>query len=278
MKHKKVIVVWRADRTIINSVFEFPPDRTITTFSPRDVVHKSRIAARTKMIFFDGELTITFDDNKVFIRQCGERQWNDLAVVYYLIYKTFLSYNWLSPENESTEIAKEVDRIAFKLHRYVTKYVERDGNTIPYTDTEPCEIILDKKDIENYLTVLDQAIGYSISYYLLGCDTQQYFLIEFYKCLEVIKNHFKNEKEMRKALCPHGFVEAVYRDVKKLANDRMKPLSISRHAPLKDISVYNIDTKWLFSDPMGRKTFETGERACRNLIDSYIQFRIAGKS
>ena len=78
---------------------------------------------------------------------------------------------------------------------------------------------------------------------------------------------------MKKLLQPHGFLEASYREAKKLANDQMRPLNISRHAPLKGISVYNVDMKWLFSDPMGKKTFETGEKACRNIIDSYLQFR-----
>jgi len=283
MGHKNIIVVWRADRTILNSEFDFPFDRRIVTFPSEDVVPKSRIAERSKMTIFDGELAFLFDDNKVAIRQYGKQQWNDQVIVYYLIYKTFLYYNCLIPEDESTEVFPEVDKVAFQLHRYATKYVERDGNTIPYIDTEPCEIVLNKKDIADYLTVLDHTMAHAIIYYILGCNTQQYFLVEFYKCLEVIKNHFgnekkMNEKKMKESLKPHGFVESIYNDTKKLANDRMKPLSISRHAPPKNVSVLNVDTKWLFNDPMGKKSFETGEKACRNIIDAYLQFRIAGNS
>ena len=80
------------------------------------------------------------------------------------------------------------------------------------------------------------------------------------------------------ALKPHGFLKQVYKDAKKLANDRMKPLSIARHAPYKGTSVQSIDTKWLFDDPTGKKAFETGEKACRNIIDSYLQFRTAVNS
>jgi hypothetical protein len=267
MGHKNIIIVWRADRTILNSEFDFPFDRTIVSFPAEDVVPKSRIAERAKMTIFDGELALLFDDDKVAIRQYGKQQWNEQAIVYYLIYKTFIYYNCLMPENESTEVAPEVDKVAFQLHRYVTKI-----------DTEPCEIVLNKKDIADYLTVLDLTMAYAIIYYILGCNTQQYFLVEFYKCLEVIKNHFGKEKKMKESLKPHGFVESVYKDTKKLANDRIKPLSISRHAPPKDVSVCNVDTKWLFSDPMGKKAFETGEKACRNIIDAYLQFRIAGNS
>jgi len=236
------------------------------------------------MTIFDGKLALFFDDNKVAVRQYDKLKWNEEAIVYYLIYKTYLYYNCLLPENESTEITPEVDSIAFKLHRYVTKYVERDGNAIPYIGTEPCEIVLNKKDIADYLVGIDQAIQYAIIYYILGCNTQQYFLVEFYKCLEVIRNQFESEKKMKskdkmkKVLQPHGFIEAIYTKATKLANNQMNPLSICRHAPRKGVSVRSVNTKWLFSDPIGKKAFETGEKACRNLIDSYIQFRIANKS
>lgn len=269
MRHKKVIVVWRASRTILNSAFELPPDRMTITYPPKKVDHKSRIAARTKMSFFDGDITITFDDNTVFLRQSEKRQWNELAVVYYLIYKTFLCYNCLSPVNEREDIAPEVNKVVFKLCRYIKRQVGTEGYV---WDKEPCNLVLNKKDIEDGLMVIDQTVLYAICYYLLGCDTQQYFLIEFYKCLEVIKNHFGNEKKMISALRSHGFLEAVYKEAKKLANDQMNPLSISRHAPLKGISVRSINTKWLFSDPIGRKVFEIGERACRNTIDAYLKF------
>ncbi len=121
-----------------------------------------------------------------------------------------------------------------KLHRYVTKYAERDGKTISYIDTEPCEIVLNKNDITDYLMVIDETIWNAICYYLLGCDTQRYFLVEFYKCLEVIKTHFGNEKKLTDALKPHGFLRQVYKEAKKLANDRRRPLSIARHAPLNE--------------------------------------------
>jgi hypothetical protein len=276
MENKNIIIVWKADRVILNSVFDFPPDRTIITFPPQDVVHKSKITARSKMTFFDGELTITFDDNKVSISQYCQRQWDETVIVYYLIYKTFIYYNCLMPiREESTEVIPEVDRVVFQLHRYVTKYIEEDGNNIPYVDTEPCELVLNKKDIADYLMFIDQTIRYAICYYLLGCNTQQYFLIEFYKCLEVIKNHFGTKEKMVAALKPYGFIEKVYKESNRLANDQMKPLSIARHAPREGISVQSINMKWLFSDPVGRKAFETGEEACRNTIDAYLKFRVA---
>jgi len=280
MGHEKFIVVWRADRAILNSVFDLPPDRQIINIPPKeeDNANKYKITERSKMTIFDGEIVIIFDDNKVSVRQSADRQQDDRAVVYYLIYKTFLNYNCLLPEKESTEFTPEVNTVSFKLHRYITKYVKENGKTISYIDTEPCEIVLNKKDITDYLMVIDETILYAICYYLLGCDTQRYFLIEFYKCLEVIKSHFVNHKKMIDALKPHGFIEQVYREAKKLANDRRRPLSIARHAPLKGTSIQSIDTKWLFSDPTGRKAFETGEKACRNIIDSYLQFCTAGNS
>lgn len=280
MGHEKIIVVWRADRAILSSVFDLPPDRNIISLPPKgeDNANKSKIAERSKMTLFDGEIAIIFDDNKVSVRQYGDRQRDDRAVVYYLIYKTYLYYNCLIPENESTEFTPEVNTVSFKLHRYITKHVKENGETISYIDTEPCEIVLNKNDITNYLMVIDETIWNAICYYLLGCDTQRYFLVEFYKCLEVIKTHFGNEKKMSDALKPHGFLRQVYKEAKKLANNRMRPISIARHAPLKGTTVQIIETKWLFSDPTGKKAFETGEKACRNIIDSYLQFCTAGNS
>jgi len=280
MGRDKIIFVWRANRAILNSVFDLPPDRNIISIPPKneDDANKSKITERSKMTIFDGEIAIIFDDNKVSVRQYADRQRDDRAVVYYLIYKTYLYYNCIMPEEESKEVVQEVDSVAFKLHRYITKHVEENGKTMSYIDTEPCEIILHKKEISDYLTVLDATMWYAIIYYILGCNTQQYFLVEFYKCLEVIKNYFGNETKMKDSLNPHGFVQSDYKNTKRLANDRLRPLSIARHAPLKGITVRSIDTKWLFDDPRGRKAFETGEKACRNIIDSYLQFRIAGNS
>lgn len=280
MGHKKFIVVWSASRVILNSVFDLPPDRNIISIPPKeeDNTNKSKITERSKMTIFNGKIAIIFDDNKVSVRQYGDLQLDERMIVYYLIYKTYLHYNCLMPEEESTEVVQEVDSVAFKLHRYVMKYVEEDGETMSYIDTEPCEIVLNKKDITDYLTVVDGTISYAICYYLLGCDTQRYFLIEFYKCLEVIKSHFDDEREMIDALKPHGFLRQVFKDAMKLSNDRRKPLSIGRHAPYKETSIQSIDTKWLFSNPTGRKAFETGEKACRNIVDSYLQFHMAGNS
>lgn len=271
MRKKMMVIVWEANRTILNSAFDLPPDRTITSFPPQDTSHKSRIAPRSKMSLLNGDLTLIFDDTKVCFR--GSDNWTlDIrAVVYYLAYRTFLNCNCLMFEEEGPQNTPEVDEVAFNLHRYVKKFVERNGDHVAYMDTEPCEIVLKRKDIEDYLAVIDQTAWCAICYYLLGCQTQRYFLVEFYKCLEVVKNHFGNEKTMKEVLEPHGFLSSAYRKVKKLANDRMKPLSIARHAPPKGISVQSIDTKWLFDDPIGRTVFEAGERACRNIVDAYLK-------
>ncbi|HBG78547.1 MAG TPA: hypothetical protein DDW84_06880 [Phycisphaerales bacterium] len=280
MEYQKIIVMWKADRAILNSVFDLPPDRNTISFPLKDEdnVNNSKITTRSKITIFDGKIVLLFDDNKVAIKQYDKIKINEDSIIYYLIYKTFLYYNCLMPENENEESASEVDKVIFQLHRYVTKYAVEDGHTIPYPDTEPCEIVLNKKEIVDYLTILDPTILYAISYYIRGCNTQQYFLVEFYKCLEIIKNHFGNEKKMKESLKNYGFLEDTYKETKKIANDTMKPLSVSRHAPAKDVSVHNIDTKWLFSDPIGRKVFDTGEKACRNIIDAYLQFRIANNS
>ena len=39
-----------------------------------------------------------------------------------------------------------------------------------------------------------------------------------------------------------------------------------------------VDTKWLFDDARGRKTFEAGEEACRSVIECYIRYRIEAQA
>jgi len=164
MDHRNIIIVWQANQTILNSRFDLPPDRTIVTYPPEldGGVHKSRIAPRSKMTFSDGDLTLVFDDTQVAVRQCGERQWNEQAIICYLIYRTFLFYDCLVPTNESTEVAPEVDAVVFQLHQNVVRHVERDGHTIPCRDTEPCEIVVHKQDIADYLSVFDHALAYAL--------------------------------------------------------------------------------------------------------------------
>ena len=132
----------------------------------------------------------------------------------------------------------------------------------PEVDSEHEQLVVLLNEVVEFLKVGDDK----------GCTAK---INELTKAL---KSHFENEREMIDTLKPYGFRGQVYKEAKKLANDRMRALSIGRHAPLKGTSVQSIDTKWLLSDPTGRKAFETGEKACRNIIDSYLQFRTAGNS
>jgi hypothetical protein len=277
MKYKKFNIAWSADRTILNSVYDFPFDRRVISFSEEEKSeHKSIITTKSKLTILYEKLTLLFDDNKVIIRQHDTQQWNDFTLIYYLIYKTFIHYNCTTPvEQENISTVRDTNEIIFRLERYVKKSIVENGRTGFYMDTEPCDLVLNKQDIIDYLHVVDETVWLALCYYLLGCDTFRYFLVEFYKCLEVVRSHFGNEKKMKDALQTYGFRQSSYEETKKLANDRRNPLSISRHAPFKGCPIKSIDTKWLFDNPFGKKTFETGETACRNTIDAYIKFRVA---
>jgi hypothetical protein len=268
--------VWQANGVILNSMYELPPNRTIWTSweTEEDAAKKTKIAEEAKITVLDGRLAIVFNDNRISVRQDTEPLIDERAIIYFVTYKTFLNYNVLTAEPDSKDAIPETDGVSFNLHRYVTRHGEENGKPFYYTDTEPCQLLLAKKDVTDFLIATDEALWYSICYYLLGCDTARYFLVEFYKCLEVIRYHFGNETKMTAKLTPHGFQRAAYNTMKKLADDRMRPLSIGRHAPRKGIKIEDIDTKWLFSNATGRKVFETSEKACRNIIDSYIQFRV----
>jgi hypothetical protein len=228
------------------------------------------------MILSQYGVTLGFDDDSLWVANDDRHVGRDLSsVVNYVSYKTFICYNILMPlgEPEYPPDAADASQVVFHLAKIVEKQERINGKIATWHEDEPCELILTKQDVADYLRAIDLALTYAIYYYLMGCNTSTYFLVEFYKCLEVIEEQLGGEKGLLKNLAWFGLDPGLHKTVKRLANDQKKPLSIGRHAPYPGVPMIPVDTKWLFDDPRGRKTFEAGEEACRSVIECYIKYR-----
>jgi hypothetical protein len=271
--------MWQASRTILTAKYSFPFDRCVVSFPPDETPPKSRIADCSRMILGRYGVTLGFDDNSLWIANDDSHAGRELSsLVNYVSYKTFICYNILMPsdEPEYPPAAADASQVVFHLAKIVEKQKRSNGKIAVWHEDEPCELVLAKQDIEDYLQAIDLPLVYAIYYYLMGCNTPMYFLVEFYKCLEVIEEQLGGEKDLLKNLTRFGLEPALHKTVKSLANDRSKPLSIGRHAPYPEVPMIPVDTKWLFDDPRGRKTFEDGEEACRSVIECYIRYRLDG--
>lgn len=268
--------MWQASGTILTSRYSFPGDRCIVSVPRDETRSKSRIADCSRMILRPYGVTLGFDDNSLWIANDGTSVQHSLSsLVNYISYKTFISYNILTPLDEPKypPDASDVNQVIFHLAKIIEKQKPIDDGIAIWHEDEPCELVLTKQDIATYLGASDLPLAYAVYYYLMGCNTSAYFLIEFYKCLEVIEEQFGGERGLLKTLVCFGLDPALHKTVKGLANDQKKPLSIGRHAPHPGVPVTLVDTKWLFDDRNGRQTFEAGEEACRSVIECYIRYR-----
>jgi hypothetical protein len=112
-----------------------------------------------------------------------------------------------------------------------------------------------KETIEDFLLFDTYELNLAIVYYLLGCDQPQYFLIEYYKVLEVIENVFGGERNAIDALAPYGVVSAAFKAIKRYADDQQHPFNIGRHAPKKGVDLRYIDIRKLLEQPASREVF-----------------------
>lgn len=182
-------------------------------------------------------------------------------ILYFLIYLTFINYNMIlgatKPLDES--VFNKVDNIRFKIQRIISG------------EEEWLEVGVDS--VIQYLQVLNPTLYYALAFYLIGCDNMRYFLVEFYKAVEAIKNVFSNEAEFLKMLKPYGVTRSKFKKFMKVCNDmRFAPLDIGRHAPMPHAPLYSLNLRNLLVEPRSREVFESSTVFCRQVIDAYIAF------
>lgn len=271
-----------ASSTILNGRIYFPAKRIVQSSQPIINGHE-QIAPLSKFSFPEFGLTLLFQDNTLtFFTNSGLPDAVPFhlisAVWYFISFKTYMYYNVQSLPNPDVQIilnsAPEVDCVSFNLGRVPSKDELQQSLDL---DVVPIKLDLMKSDVLEYIRIVDTDIHLAISYYLIGCENMRYFLIEHYKSLEVIKNFFRSKSKMSNSLSKFGFRPQDYDKLCKLANGELQPLNIGRHAPKKGIKLVSLNIKQLLDEPKSREIFEESTRICRSAIESFINFRRAGK-
>lgn len=265
----------------MNPHYELPTDRIIKMY-PHEEEKGTKIVKPCKLSLRKYGLILLFNDNRIiFFTECNDTTIQKVNTIfeplrYFIIYKSFMNYNIDSflQKDEASLINKvpEADTALFNLSQIVKRQIEDNGSKRFYYDMEPCVLGLKRQDIEDFLAALNYDLYLSMCYYIMGSENPKYFLIEYYKCIEVIKNYFRSIKSMKEKLENYGFNTNDYKKLNRYANDERKPLSIGRHAPKKNAQVFYIDVKHLVSEPGSRLVFEECERICRSMIDMFILY------
>ncbi len=174
-------------------------------------------------------------------------------IQYFICYRTFINYNIMS-------VVGAFDSATFPL-------VE----AVEFRRVESTEVI-SQNAIASYLRVLNEPLHYAIAFYLIGCENLRYFLMEYYKAVEVIENELGGERQCLDVLGCHGVDRAAVKEFKAICNDmRRAPLDIGRHAPARNAPLYSVDLRNLLGQPKSRDVFERATLACRQVIDGYLK-------
>lgn len=263
-----------ASSTIINPYFEVY--YSLESLSP-NFKKDSKIVELCKLSLPNYGMQLVFEDKSVTFCINPETELKDVGnplvdpLVRYLIFSTYLNYNLVAGPKFSRSNLNAIpctDTIKFKVRRFS----QRTNDKGSVTKVLPTELYLKKESVEDYLSVINWELYLAISYYLIGCQNIEYFLIEFYKSVEIIKNFFGNEKIFKTCLEPFGLDYMAYKRFKRVANDERNPLNIGRHAPKKDTMLSFIDVKNLISEPKSKQVFEESTHVCRDLISVFIRY------
>jgi len=196
---------------------------------------------------------------------------------YFVTYRTFINYNLIGFVSDRPALGTidEPDRVRFRVERIVT--VESSDASGQWVHHEGREAWLEvtRTSITDYLRVLNPTLYYALAFYLIGCENQRYFLVEFYKAVEAICNVFGSNDAFLDALKPFGVEKSRYKDFGRVSNDvRLAPLDIGRHAPEPGAPLYAVDLRNLLVEPRSREVLESSTVFCRQVIDAYIAFLV----
>jgi hypothetical protein len=272
-----------ATGTILNPWYELPTH--VTVFDPKnpsapndqpEITPPCRVDLSkhgVKLFFRDREVVFVFEGDSLTPRHLIN------PVRNFLVYRTFINYNLVGSSSKPIveEIFEESDAVRFKIERIVRVEAEiKLGNEIIksfHHEGKEEWIEVPIGDFSRYLSVLNQALYYAITFYLIGCDNPRYFLVEFYKAVEVIRNVLGGEDNFIKVLRQYGVTKKDYKQFTFMCNDtRQAPLDIGRHAPELDAPLYAIDIRNLQVDPRSSNALELATSFCRRVIDGYMAF------
>lgn len=273
--------ILQASGTILNPYYEFPCDRTTDIVriggEPEKAVPKPKIVEPCRITFPNYGLVLLFNDTTIIFRFDTDERGRQLLdpLLSYISFESFLNYNISSAtviSDADINQLPEVERILFNLGRIVRKEAQTATGRSFWYDCEPCQLVVEKKEIGDFLDIINIPLFAAIYYYLTGCANSEYFLIEFYKSIEAIRNYFKNEDTMKQKLKPFGFNTTDFKKLKKYANDELEPLNIGRHAPKRYDKLVFVNVKRLLVEPKSKEVYEESTRICRAMIEIFIRY------
>lgn len=269
-----------ATGTILNPWYWLPSHITKDGLDRPGTSQRHEITSPCRVELQEQGLRLVFQDDKlffIFTADSADPQYLVYPILYFLTYETFINYNIISPATNMLDASTfdVVDAIQFKIERFA-----RDGKESrvksEIADEWP-KVSVDS--IIQYLRVINDTLYYALAYYLVGCDNPRYFLIEFFKAVEVIKNELGGKHEFLKKLEPYGVKRNEFNDFGKVCNDmRIAPLDIGRHAPMPGAPLFSVNLRHLLVEPRSREVFESSTIFCRQVIDAYMAFLIQKQS
>jgi hypothetical protein len=215
----------------------------------------------TRLELFKGAVTLEFDKATYAVHvTTAPTIFPHDALRYFLTYQSRVEYNMIFP-GAIARAATPSDHVTFHL--------TRNG---PTWEGTPHEITITQETLEAFLQHFTYELNLALAYYLIGCDQPRYFLIEFYKAIEVIANTFSGEHKAINALKEHGVIPTDFKKVKEHANHQRRPFNVGRHAPLPNAEVRHIDVRRLLEEPLSREVFTESLKATRQAIDAYFAY------
>jgi hypothetical protein len=233
------------------------------------------VSRETRVDLFGGDLILHFREDRINVFVSNTlKGFFFHPLLYFLIYRTRIQYQifWPSFDSKPPDIAPSSD-IVFALQRWTEVRVERAvaGRTEIFSHYEPvpAPITVQAAELENLIRFCTPKLYMSLVYYLLGCENRRYFLVEFYKALEVIENAFGGETKAIEALKGFGVERSRFKGLKQVANDYQRPFDIGRHAP-KGGDVRSVDLRRMLEDPVSKQLFSDSVVSVRQAIDGYF--------
>jgi hypothetical protein len=276
----------KAAGSILNPWYQLPVHVTLVgTGLPSASDERLQITPPCRVELEDHNLMLFFQNDEIVFVFTGDSlapRYLVNPIRYFFTYKTFINYSLIGTATHllDNSVFDEVDRIQFKVERIVrveTDRQEGDRRIITgfYHTGKDEWLEIAAGSIAQYLRILNPTLYYALTFYLIGCDNPRYFLIEFYKAVEVIRHVFGSEKEFLNSLKPHGVEKSKFKEFGKVCDDmRLAPLDIGRHAPMPGVSLYSVDLRNLLVEPRSRDVFESSTMLCRQVIDAYMAFLI----
>lgn len=265
-------VTIRAKGTIFNGEFclsdddSIDPDNNLIVETCKLTMDRLGVA----LLFRKNAIT-TFVDDEQALRE-GRFGWLD-HLVNFIIYRSRVNYclycNWLADDASSFDTCSEVDSVVtFNLERLTGEQrIKWVGDQPVCLGSRPHKLEVERAEFDTFHKVIDRSLAVAITYFLIASENPLYFLVEYYKCLEVIKHEFGSESKMLGALAPHGFTKEMFKALTRDANNHRMPIAFGRHAP--KMGAIGIDLRALRTPTMQRALFVESTQRCRACIDAY---------